>query len=471
MPSVVRIAFPFRRLAIWLSVLVLAVAGLALGISALLVLPSLRSNLVSDRRAQLAAAADPWVTQFSRADTVAEWEKIATAYEELTGQQAVVLDSAGSGSFLPIAGHLPGSLEDPLVAAAHERRTRQLGVVDVEGRYAAEVAVPSTGNRYVLLFSASLNDVDRTVETVRHDIVLATAIGLPAAWIVGLLAAFALSIRIRRLDRAARSIAAGNLSTPVVDDGRDEIHDLAEAFDHMRRRIERTDRARREFVAIASHELRTPLFALGGFLELLEDEEDADAQREYLQTMRAQVGRLTRLATDLLDLSRLDAGAVELERATVDLVSVATMLADDFAAAATARGATIEAAVSGDVVSTADETRVAQIGRILVDNALKHNPVGTHVRVVAENTAAGPALVVVDDGAAIETAAAEQIFDRFYRGGSAEGSGLGLAIAKELAGRMGGGLSLEQTPGAERGKAFRLSLPAAVAQPPTKVRA
>ena len=155
-----------------------------------------------------------------------------------------------------------------------------------------------------------LNDVDRTVDTVQRDVLIAVAIALPASWLVGLLAAIALAARIRRLERATRRIAAGNLATPVTDDGRDEIHELARAFDDMRRRLERTDRARREFIANASHELRTPLFALGGFLELLEDEEDPAARREFVATMHGQVSRLTRLATDLLDLSRLDAGGV-----------------------------------------------------------------------------------------------------------------------------------------------------------------
>ena len=118
--------------------------------------------------------------------------------------------------------------------------------------------------------------------------------------------------RIARLERAAERIAAGQLDEPVVDTGHDELGQLAAAFERMRVRLENLDRARSEFIANASHELRTPLFSLGGFLELMADEElDEKTRREFLETMREQVDRLAKLATDLLDLSRLDAGRMQ----------------------------------------------------------------------------------------------------------------------------------------------------------------
>ena len=252
-----------------------------------------------------------------------------------------------------------------------------------------------------------------------------------------------------------------------MDEGRDEIHELARAFDDMRRRLERTDRARREFIANASHELRTPLFALGGFLELLEDEEDPDARREFVATMHGQVSRLTRLATDLLDLSRLDAGGVAVAHDDVDLMSVAALAAADFVAAAEQRGASVTVLPGAGATAIADEARVAQVARALVDNALRHNPEGVDVTLSVEAGDATASLVVADDGPAIDAAATERLFDRFYRGpGGGEGSGLGLAIAHELAQRMGGSLVLEQRDG-EPGKAFRLTLPGALQPAPT----
>src|SRR6266542_4275083 len=127
--------------------------------------------------------------------------------------------------------------------------------------------------------------------------------------------ALPISRRIRRLERAADRIAGGRFDEPVRDSGGDELGDLAVAFDRMRVRLAQLDDARREFVANASHELRTPLFSLAGFLELMDDEElDESTKQEFLDQMREQVTRLTKLASDLLDLSRLDAGRMSVDR-------------------------------------------------------------------------------------------------------------------------------------------------------------
>jgi signal transduction histidine kinase len=475
MPSVAAFIFPFRRLAMWLSVLVLAVAALALGITALLVVPSLRDNLVNARVGEIDRSAKANIGLFLDSRIVAA--DGVTAYEQLTGNRVVVLATLNDrGDFLQVAGNVPNVTTDPL---AEEARTRGplSRAVRAGKRFAAEAAIPigptagTGGRQVVVLFISSLNDVDRTVDTVQRDVLIAVAIALPASWLVGLLAAFALASRIRRLERATRRIAAGNLATPVTDDGRDEIHELARAFDDMRRRLERTDRSRREFIANASHELRTPLFALGGFLELLEDEEDPAARREFVSTMHGQVSRLTRLATDLLDLSRLDAGGVEVARDEVDVAGVAALTAQDFAPTAEQRGSTVTAASSGPAVAIADEARVAQIARVLVDNALRHNPPGVDVTLAVREVDGTVELLVTDDGPPIDPASAERLFDRFFRGpGGGEGSGLGLAIANELARRMDGQLVLEQREG-RTGKAFRLTLPGALHLTPTMLGA
>ena len=123
----------------------------------------------------------------------------------------------------------------------------------------------------------------------------------------------------------------------------DELGELARAFDRMRLRLAQLDDARREFIANASHELRTPLFSLGGFLELMDDEDlDEDTRREFLAAMREQVARLTRLATDLLDLSRLDAGRIRLEGQVFDLEPLAQTVAEEFSPVALANDHSLE---------------------------------------------------------------------------------------------------------------------------------
>ena len=137
---------------------------------------------------------------------------------------------------------------------------------------------------------------------------------------LGLTAAGMLAHRLRRLETAAERIAGGDFDAPIVDRGDDEIGQLAHAFDRMRVQLAQLDNARKEFVANASHELRTPIFSLGGFLELLADEElDDDVRVGFLRTMQGQVERLAKLSTDLLDLSRVDAGQLNVASEPVEL--------------------------------------------------------------------------------------------------------------------------------------------------------
>jgi signal transduction histidine kinase len=217
----------------------------------------------------------------------------------------------------------------------------------------------------------------------------------------------------------------------------------------MRVRLSLLDRARREFVANASHELRTPLFALGGFLELLADEEmDEATRRDFLDTARGQVDRLTRLATDLLDLSRLDAEQLGVTSEPVELAGVARELADELGPLAETSGHRLRV-TAREAVAFGDEGRIMQVGRSLIENALRHTPPGTEVDVRTAVFVDRAELSVHDDGPGIRPEDQAHVFDRFYRadGGAAFGSGIGLAIARELANLMDGSIELRSEPG------------------------
>src|SRR5438270_6112605 len=149
----------------------------------------------------------------------------------------------------------------------------------------------------------------------------------------------------------------------------------------MRQRLAQLENARREFIANASHELRTPLFSLGGFLELMADEDlDPATQAEFMATMREQVARLTKLATDLLDLSRLDAGRLTVRREHVDLSALAEVLADEFRAVALSSGHELELEKGIETAALGDEVRALQIGRFLFEICLIHSTAGTPFR-------------------------------------------------------------------------------------------
>jgi len=323
------------------------------------------------------------------------------------------------------------------------------GHVTREGADYAEVAHPLTGGAVVLL-SAPLEDALANVRLVRRTLLVAGAVALVISWFAGYLIAWSFTRRIRRLEGAAERLAGGDFETPVVDTGRDEVAQLAEAFDSMRERLAALDRARGEFIANASHELRTPLFSLGGFVELLADEDmDPEVRRDFLGEMRGQIERLTRLATDLLDLSRLDAGQLQVEAAPFDLAASARLVADEFRAVADAEEHELRVAAAAPVEALGDELRVQQIARALVENAFCHTPPGTPVDVTVEHRDGSGALEVRDTGPGIPAEEQGHVFQRFYRaaGGKASGSGLGLAIARELAIRMNGSIELSSRPG------------------------
>ena len=185
------------------------------------------------------------------------------------------------------------------------------------------------------MFADTLDEVEGNVALIRRQILLSGGIALAIALLAGYLVARALSQRVGRLEQAARKVAAGDFSNPIRADSDDELGQLAAAFDDMQNQLARLDRARKQFIASASHELRTPIFSLGGFLELLADEDlDEETRRQFLDQLRGQVERMRKLATELLDLSRLEAGALELRPEPTDVGQLAREVAGEFTPAA-----------------------------------------------------------------------------------------------------------------------------------------
>ncbi len=247
-----------------------------------------------------------------------------------------------------------------------------------------------------------------------------------------------------------------------------QLGQLSRTFNEMQRRLAELDTARKQFIANASHELRTPIFSLGGFVELLEDEDPSPEERaEFVRTMRQQIDRLTKLTADLLDLSQLDAGAIVMVHHSVDLGTVAREVVREFGPRADRHGSRLELRTPDHpAVARADPDRVRQIIRILLDNALTHTPEGTKVTVTTHSVNRRTELTVSDEGAGIPPRAQARIFERFYTADSGGGSGLGLAIARELAQRMDGKIAISSS---KRFTSFTLDLPpagAAVALPP-----
>lgn len=451
---------PFRSVGARLSLALAIVVLGALAVVWVALVPTLERRLVNGQLSELAGTARGVLRELEQPSQGPPSQDFVDEASRSADVRVVYYTPLALGVISPVfdSAHLAVSQDvakDRVALRAARSPGVQTGRVSRGGDAYAEAAISDrTGD--VLLFSAPLRATLKDVALVRSRLLWSGLIALGFALVVGLAAASVFARRIRRLERAAERIAAGDFEEPVEDHGRDEVGELADAFDRMRLRLARLDDARREFIANASHELRTPIFSLGGFLELLRDEElDEETRHEFLETMTEQVERLSKLATDLLDLSRLDAGPVRLEAEPVELAGVAVDLCEEFTAVARRLGHPLEVDVDEGGVALGDDERVLQIGRALVDNALLHTPPGTPVRIVA----IGSALQIEDDGPGIPLGEQERVFARFTRleGSRASGTGLGLAIARELALRMGGDVEVASRPGRT---VFTLRLPA-----------
>jgi signal transduction histidine kinase len=263
---------------------------------------------------------------------------------------------------------------------------------------------------------------------------------------------------LRDMTAAARAMARGDYTRRIRATSRDEVGELARAFNQMAADLAAADRQRRELIANVSHELRTPISALQGVLENLVDGV-AEADPATLRTALAQTERLGRLVAELLDVSRVDAGVVRLDR---EEIAVGPFLADAVAeAGVTAAGAgrRVEFAIDAPadpLVVSADRDRLHQVFANLLDNAARHSPPGSVVTVSARPVADRIAFEVTDQGTGIPVEQRAQVFERFTRGSRGDyldagaardgGTGLGLAIAQWVVDLHGGTIEVADSP-------------------------
>jgi signal transduction histidine kinase len=282
---------------------------------------------------------------------------------------------------------------------------------------------------------------------------------VPVAVVAGLvvtqLLARGMTSPLREMTAAARQMATGDYTRQVTATSRDEVGELAQAFNKMAAELALVDRQRRELVANVSHELRTPVSALRAVLENLVDGV-AQPDPATLQAALAQTERLGDLVSDLLDLSRVDAGITPLSPHPVE---VGPFLGDVVQEAGLA-GHPVHYLLEVDpvdLVVLADRARLHQLMANLLDNAGRHSPPDGTVAVRAYRIDGSTVLEVADQGPGIPAEDRAAVFERFATGGSADGgTGLGLAIARWVTELHGGRIEVADRP---RGCLIRATLP------------
>lgn len=291
---------------------------------------------------------------------------------------------------------------------------------------------------------------------------LAAALALAAS----LLLARQIANPVRALTAAARRVAGGDFSERVPVRSQDELGELAGAFNAMAQALGRQEALRRQMAADVAHELRTPLAVLQANLEALLDGV-RPLSTEAVAELHQETHLLARLVADLRDLSLAEAGQLPLERKPTDLARLARAACARFALQAEARGVRLAIEVADDVPpAEVDPDRIAQVVHNLLDNALRHAPVGGAVEVRVEPGARPETVQVAirDTGSGIPPEHLSNVFERFYRvdparSRGAGGSGIGLAVVKQLVEAHGGQVWVDSPPG--QGATFRVALPAA----------
>ncbi|MBA3689014.1 MAG: HAMP domain-containing histidine kinase [Chloroflexi bacterium] len=325
--------------------------------------------------------------------------------------------------------------------------------------------------RFTIVVSEPYTSRLATLDSVRGTLIFAGVIALVVSMVLGALIARRMTTPLARLRRAASRLAQGQLDERAPRSDIVEIDDLARQFNVMADRLSdslrmlEADRDRlREFVADVSHELRTPIAALRAFTELQRDGGvDEATRREFLDRSSEQISRLDWMSTNLLDLSRIDAGIFPLDVRPGDLRDPIRSVVEAHAELAEQRGVSLLSEVpSAPVMLPFDRERIVQLLSNLVGNGLKFTPRGGQVRVILSDQPDGADLEVRDSGPGILAVELPHVFDRFFRGTNvgdarASGSGLGLAIARSIVEMHGGQIEVASAIG--EGSAFTVRLP------------
>src|SRR6476619_373311 len=402
---------------------------------------------------------------------------LATGFASRAEQYEVIIIahgqtiSAGNAAVTSIPDRLRQQVEgsDKLLMTSTEIKYRDRRA-SVPGLVAgATLTVLGTG-RYQIYLMFPLTQEIATLAVLRYAVVTTGAILVILLTFIAALVSRQVVTPVRAARRAAESLASGNLRDRMKVRGQDDLARLATSMNYMASELEKQintleelSAVQQRFVSDVSHELRTPLTTVRMASEVLyeaRDEFDAVAARSA-ELLQNELDRFEALLSDLLEISRFDAGAAQLNVEEVDLVSIVRQVVEDHAQFAQRAGTEIVIHESGEAKAEVDTRRIERILRNLLINAIEHSE-ARPIDILIDADEDAVAIAVRDHGVGFEASQARQVFHRFWRADPARartmgGTGLGLAIAMEAANLHGGWLTAWGRPA--MGAQFRLTLP------------
>ncbi|ONI75486.1 two-component sensor histidine kinase [Kribbella sp. ALI-6-A] len=334
----------------------------------------------------------------------------------------------------------------------------------------SQVRVNSTAERYEVYFLFPLTAQQETLDVVQRALLTAGLLLVVLLGAVAWLVTRQVVTPVRMARRIAERLAAGKLEERMQVRGTDDLARLAVSFNKMAsnlqqqiRRLEELSRLQRRFVSDVSHELRTPLTTVRMAADLLHETRDEfdPITRRSVELLQNELNRFEELLSDLLEISRFDAGAAALDLEDVDLRDIVARVLENHETLLERKGCQVELAMPEPCRAQVDSRRIERILRNLIGNAIEHSE-GRPIRISTATDADAAAVAVRDHGIGFRAEEAEMVFSRFWRADPARarttgGTGLGLSIALEDARLHGGRLDAWGSPG--DGAYFRLTLP------------
>jgi two-component system sensor histidine kinase MtrB len=476
-----------RTVAITLALSVIAVTIIGAYISS-----SVRNNLFDSRRDQVVQetgrAADNAQRVFDQVGDSGEAQDLESALDDAadairqsvsTAPLVAILRAPGQGGQAPVENR---ANFDPALASADMRDAvlgnggdsvswQSLSLSEGRPGVITGALIDVQGQDYLLYLIYDFSDVQQTLLFVQQTLIFG---GLALLLLIGAVAYLVVRLVVGPVRVAAETsekLAAGHLEERLVERGDDELATLARSFNRMADSLQRQirqladlSRVQQRFVSDVSHELRTPLTTIRLAGEVLYDQRDdfPPATKRTTELLHAQTERFEVLLADLLEMSRYDAGAVQLEVEPTNLVRLVEDAIEAVMPLAEGKKSEVRlVAPGGYFEAEVDARRIRRILQNLLGNAIDHGE-GHPIVVYVDSNADAVAIAVRDYGVGLASADMQRVFDRFWRADpsrqrSTGGTGLGLAISQEDAIVHGGELDVWSEKG--RGSCFRLTLP------------
>lgn len=311
-----------------------------------------------------------------------------------------------------------------------------------------------------VLFGIELSELEKIKQSKLEVSLLLLAVAIGSSFLIAIIIQHYISRRLLYLVNAMKEVSkTGNYTTPLADEGRDEISTLIKVFNNLMRQVKENEQRKDEFVGIASHELKTPLTSVKGYIQLLEVTEDKRLDKQFAQKALENVNKLELLIKDLLDVSKIQSGQLELNKKEFNIDALLDETIVDFQMVSKTHEIIRKEHFNNEMV-LADRQRIEQVLINLLSNAIKYSPGENKVIIYSQKTDTELIIKVKDYGIGIPKEEQANIFERFYRTKDMSmhisGFGLGLYICKNIINRHNGKIWIEAE---EKGTAFYFSLP------------